>query len=85
MRTLRSGIVPEHKSKDPVVNYNHFQHREGSSSLDVSDGDFINKFTGWLVRTRGKADEATFSRIQGQLYQVIGKYELELEGNNRKS
>lgn len=42
-----------------------------------SGDDFVMMFTRWLVQTNGKIDASTFSRIKGDLCQIVGKYELE--------
>lgn len=41
------------------------------------DSDFSEKFCRWLKKTEKQIDSAGFEKLKGELFEVVGRYELE--------
>lgn len=53
------------------------KHNSSFNRAEAPNGrDFCEDFFGWLKIKEGEIDTATFANLKGELYQLIGKYEL---------
>lgn len=74
---FRSATSSQQESQSNTLDSIVEQSETNGIPNDVTD--FTTNFSSWLIKTERRSDDATYSKLQGELLQMVGKYELELK------